>query len=66
MSPELMSHDYEEADTFLILHALDVAKGNQYKECIALSSDTDIFLLLIYYYQSLPHLTYFSTGIEKS
>ena len=38
---ELMNHDHEEADTVLILHALDEVKDNQFKECIVLSPDTD-------------------------
>ena len=59
MSLELMNHDHEETDTLLVLYALDVAKDNPFKECIVLSTDTDVSLLLIYYYQSLPHLTYF-------
>ena len=62
MSLELMNHNRKEADTLLILHALDVAKHNSFKECIVLSPNTDVFLLFIYYYQSLPHLTYFLTG----
>ena len=57
-----MNHDHEEADTLLILHALDVAKDDPFKECIVLSPDTDVFLLLVHYYQSLPHLTCFRTG----
>ena len=63
---ELMNHDHEEVDMLLILHALDIAKGNPFKECIVLSPDTDVFLILIYYYQSLPHLKYFRTGAGES
>ena len=44
-----MSHEHEEADMLLILHALDVAKDNPFKECIVLPRDTYVFLLLIYY-----------------
>ena len=44
-----MNHDHDELGTLLILHALG-------------SPDTDVFLLLIYYHQSRPHLTYFRTG----
>ena len=29
----------------LILHALDVAKDNPFKECIILSPDTDLFFI---------------------
>ena len=59
MSLELTNYDHEEAETLLILHALDVTKYNAFKECIVLSPDTDVFLLLIYSYKSLPNLIYF-------
>ena len=51
--------------TLLILYALDVAKDNLFKECIVLSPDANVFLLLIYYYQLLPHLTIFKLVKEK-
>ena len=57
-----MNHDDEEADTVLILHALDVAKDNPYKEYFVLSTNTKVFLLLICYYQLLYHLAYFRIG----
>jgi len=43
LTEEIKNHDREEADTLLILHAIDVAKENPFKECIVLSPDTDIF-----------------------
>ena len=60
-----MNHDHDELGTLQILHALDVAKDNPFKECIAISPDTDVFLILIYYHQSRPHLTYFRTGVGE-
>ena len=59
LSLELTNYDQEEAETLLILHALDVTKYNAFKECIVLSPDTDVFLLLIYSYKLLPNLIYF-------
>ena len=59
LSLELTNYDQEEAETLLILHALDVTKYNAFKECIVLSPDTDVFLLLIYSYKPLPNLIYF-------
>lgn len=59
---ELRNHDHEEADTLLILHAIDVAKKDLFTECFILSPDTDVFLLLIYYHESLPLVTFFRTG----
>ena len=51
---EMLQHDHEEADTLLILQAIDAAKTDPFRECIVYSPDTDVFLLLIYYYESLP------------
>ena len=59
---ELKSHDHEEADTLLVLHAIDAAKHDIFTECYVFSPDTDVFLLLIYYCESLPLATYFRTG----
>ena len=61
-SDELMCHDHEEADTLIILHALDVTKTNPFAECIVIASDTDVFLLLVYYYEQLPMSTFFRIG----
>lgn len=51
------SHDHEEADTLLILQALNVAKVAPFIECVIYSPDTDVFLLAIHYYPSLPQVT---------
>ena len=59
---ELMVHDHEEADTALILNAIDVAQRTPFSHCIVYSPDTDVFLLLIYYYNLLPMATSFRTG----
>ena len=39
-SNELQEHYHEEADTVLILHAVDIAKLNPFSECVAYSPDT--------------------------
>ena len=61
-----MNHDDEEVDTVLILHALDLTKDNPYKEYFVLSTNTNVFLLLICYYQLLYHLAYFRNGTGES
>ncbi|XP_057300399.1 uncharacterized protein LOC130631667 [Hydractinia symbiolongicarpus] len=55
-------HDHEEADTALIYNAMDVAQQSPLTSCIVYSPDTDVFLLLIYYYEMLPINTIFRTG----
>ena len=58
----LQTHDHEEADTLLILHSIEVAKRIPFCECTIYSPDTDVFLLLINYYPTLPMVTKFRTG----
>lgn len=36
---------------------MDLAKNVRITECVVYSSDTDVFVLLIYYYGSLPQLS---------
>ena len=60
---DLLSHNLEEADTLMILHSIDVAKRNPFQELIVSSPDTDVFLLLIYYQQSICNQTVFKTGM---
>ena len=60
----LLSHNHEEADTLLILHAIDVARSDPFQKLIVQSPDTDVFLLLIYYQRRLCNHTIFKTGIS--
>ena len=59
---ELLQNDHGEADTLIILHAIEVANRNYFCECIISSPDTDIFLLLIHFYEQLCSSTVFRTG----
>lgn len=43
----LMTHSHEEADTLIVLHALDVSRSNRQADLYIFSPDTDVFLLLI-------------------
>ena len=63
---DLANHDHEEADTLLVLHAIDVGKSNPFQECIVVSLDKDVFLLLVHYYEQLPNSTGFRTGSGKN
>ena len=55
----LQEHDHEEADTLLIVHAVDTAKLNPFSGCVAYSPDTDIFVLLIHHHSKLPQVLHF-------
>ena len=55
-------HDHEEADTLIVLHTVEIAKRIPFCECVIFSPDTDVLLLLINFYRSLPIVTKFWTG----
>ena len=58
----LDGHEHEEADTLIVLHAIDVAACNPFRKLIVSSPDTDVFLLLIHYQPKIPSDTHFLTG----
>lgn len=62
-SPELLEHDHEEADTLLIVQAIDVARNDPFTECYIYSPDTDVLVLLIHHYQMLPQVRTKSAGL---
>ena len=55
----LSNHMHEEADTLIILHALEVSRRNPFQGLFIIFSDTDVFLLLLHFYQSLCAQTIF-------
>ena len=61
----MMTHDHEEADTLLLLHAADVSTRNPFAELHIYSPDTDLFLLTIHKYPILCVNTAFKTGSGK-
>ena len=62
---EMMTHDHEEADTLLLLHAADVSARNPFTELHIYSPDTDVFLLIIHKYPILCENTAFKAGSGK-
>ena len=58
----LLTHSQEEADTLLLLHALNVPSD---AELVISSPDTDVLVLLVYMYKSLPKSTTFITGKSR-
>ena len=55
----LVTHSQEEADTLMLLHALSIDK---HAEVVFASPDTDVFLMMIQMYPSLPCDISFLTG----
>ena len=62
---EMMTHDHEEVDTLLLLHAADVSARSSFTELHIYSPDTDVFLLTIHKYPILCASTAFKTGSGK-
>ena len=61
-SEDLKKHDHEEADTLIVLHALDASNSNRQVDSLhVISPDTDVFLLLINKYPQLCPSTVFIT-----
>ena len=58
-SNQLQEHDHKEADTLLILLAVDIAKLNPFSKCVAYSLDTVVFFLLINHYSKLSQVLHF-------
>ena len=57
---------HEEADTLMLLHAIDVAHLNPFRHVSIISPDTSVFLLLIHYYPQIPVLVSFESGSQRS
>ena len=62
---DMRQHDHEEADTLLVLHCWDIARHDPFTECTVYSPDTDVFLLLVHHFESLPQSLIFRTGRGK-
>ena len=56
---ELKFHSHEEADTLIVLHSIEVAKRNPFCQLYVACSDTDVLLLLLYFYPQICNNTVF-------
>ena len=59
---ELLQHNHEEADTLILLQARNVIDLDPFTDFNVVSPDTDVLLLLIYYYTELCASTISRTG----
>ena len=50
---ELKFHSHEEADSLIVLQCTDVAKSNPFCQLCVSCSDTDVLLLLLYFYPQI-------------
>ena len=56
---ELKFHSDEEADTLIVLQSLNVAKSSPFCQVYVACSDTDVALLLLYFYPQICNNTIF-------
>ena len=52
---------HEEADTYIVLHSLDVTKRNPFTDLVVYCCDADVLLLLLYCFDELCSSTIFRT-----
>ena len=62
---EMMTHDHEEADTLLLLHAADISARNSFTELRIYFPDTNVFLLTVQKYPILCANTVSMTGSDN-
>ena len=58
----LMNHNQEEADTSIVLYAIDVTQRNPSTDVVISCSDTDVLLILLNYFDSICLSTTFRTS----
>ena len=57
----LRNCNHEEADTGIVLHALDVSKRDPFPELLDFCSDSNVLLILLHYFDKLSSSTIFKT-----
>ena len=58
-------HNNEETNMLFILHCFKIARRDPFTTCSVYFPDTDVFLILIHFYPSLPQSLLFCTGMGK-
>ena len=57
----LFDYNQEEADTGIVLHVLDVSERDPFTDLVISYSDTDVLLILLFYYEDLCPSCIFKT-----
>ena len=65
LDPSLRNYSHEEADTGIVLNALDVSKRDPFTDLVISCSDTDVLLILIHYYEQLTTSIVFKTTVHS-
>ena len=61
LDDSLYDYNHEEADTGIVLHAIDASQRHRFMELVMLCSDTDVLLILLHYFDRLSSTTVFKT-----
>ena len=65
LNQELFDYNQEEADTGIVLHALDRSKNDPFTELGIACSDTDVLLILLNYFEDINSCTIFKTSYQE-
>ena len=65
LDPSLRNYSHEEADTGIVLNALDVSKRYLFTDLAICCSDTDALLILMYYHEQLTSNIVFKTTVHS-
>ena len=65
LDEQLYNYNQEEADTGIVLHAIDVTKRDPFTDLVVLCSDTDVLLILLHYFEKISSSTIFETADHK-
>ena len=57
---DLRTHCHEEEDSLIVLHGIDITKRDSFQELYINCRDTDVFFLLLYYFDKLSTRTVFN------
>ena len=61
INARLKNHCHEQAETCILMHSLDIIKCNPFTDLVVYCCDTDVLLLLLYYFDELCGSTIFRT-----
>ena len=61
LNQNLHIYNHEKADTEIIPHTLDISKRDSFTELVIFCSDTDVLLILLYYFEELSSCAVFKT-----
>ena len=65
INQDLHQYNQEEADTGIVLHAVDVSQRNPFSDLLISCSDTDVLLILLHYFEDLCSSCIFKTRTSE-